>query len=83
MQELALSVLVFFTSMALDYCHTNFVLAVERRAAYAAALWSVLQWCAGLVGFLVAVKVTLWVLPAEALGLALGTIISIKRNQDK
>jgi len=78
-----LFLVVFVSATCLDYCHGNYIMAVEDRKAYHAALWSSLQWCAGVVGFLVAVKVSLWALPAEVAGLAVGTVLSIKRADDK
>lgn len=70
---------VFVSAASLDFCHANYVMAVGSRRPWKAAGWSVLQWCSGMVCFVVALKVTLWVLPAEALGLATGTLISVKR----
>lgn len=76
-----LFLLVFISATLLDYCHGQYIVSVEARAAGRAALWSSLQWLAGLVGFLVAVKVSLWALPAEVAGLALGTWLSVRRAQ--
>ena len=70
--------LVFLATASLDFCHAQYVMAVEKLS-YKAPLWSVAQWCCGLLGFLVALKVTLWVLPAEALGLATGSMLAIWR----
>lgn len=76
---IGLFLLVFVSATMLDFCHGSYIIAVGKRLPYRAAGWSILTWCSGLVGFLVAVKVTLWVLPAEALGTALGTVLSVKR----
>lgn len=74
---------VFVSAACLDFCCSNYIMAVEARKAYRAALWSSLQWLAGIVGFLVAVKVSLWALPAEVSGLACGTLLSVRRADDK
>lgn len=72
-----LALLVFFSAMGIDWANTKYVKAVGANKANAAALWSVVQWCCSLVGFLVAFKVTLWMLPIEALGLIVGTKLSM------
>lgn len=77
--SILLFITVFISAVLLDFCHARYIMAVESRAAGMAALWSSLQWCSGVVGFLVAVKVSLWALPAEAVGLALGTWLSVRR----
>jgi hypothetical protein len=78
-----LFLVVFVSATCLDYCHGNYIMAVEKREAWYAALWSSLQWCAGVIGFLVAVKISLWALPAEVLGLTVGTVLSVRRASVK
>lgn len=75
---IALALLVFCSAVALDYCATQYVRAVGSSHVNRAAMWSVLQWASSLVGFLVAFKVTLWMLPVEALGLWVGTQVSMR-----
>lgn len=72
-----LALLVFFSAMGIDYANTRYVKAVDDNRAHHAAAWSVMQWSCGLAGFLVALKVTLWMLPIEALGLYVGTRLSM------
>ncbi len=79
MSLVLIGILVFWSSAALDYCATRYVRAVALDATRAAMLWSVGQWACSLVGFLVAFKVTLWMLPVEAAGLAFGTWLSMRR----
>lgn len=69
---------MFVSAMAIDWANTRYVLAVGRGDRIVAANWSVLQWCASLVGFLVAIKITLWMLPLELLGLWCGTLLSMR-----
>lgn len=76
-----LFLLVFIGATCVDYCHANYNMAVEKRDALRASGWSILQWCGSLIGFVVAVKVSLWALPAEAAGLALGTYLAVRRKQ--
>lgn len=74
-----LATLVFWSAVGIDYCATNYIQAVQARRIQGAMLWSVGQWTCSLVGFLVAVKITLWYLPVEAAGLAFGTWLSMQR----
>lgn len=78
---LFLGLLVFCSAACLDFCHANYVMAVDDLSEVRTAFWSSLQWLAGLVGFVIAVKVTLWVLPAEVAGLALGSVLAIRRRK--
>ena len=78
-----LAILVFFSAMGIDWANTKYVLSVSRGEATKAAFWSVLQWLSSLVGFLIAVKITLWLLPFEMAGLWLGTYLSMRRSEGK
>ncbi len=73
-----LAIAVFFSAAILDYCNTKYVLNVAEGNAVKAGLWSVFQWLSSLVGFLIVVKVTLWLLPVEAIGLFVGTWFSMR-----
>jgi hypothetical protein len=75
-----LALAVFASAAALDYAHVRYVAACTTNRAARAANWSVIQWTAGTIGFAVAVKVSLWFLPAEALGLWFGTWIAMRRR---
>lgn len=79
----AICLLVLLTSTALDYAHTRYVQAVELRAAHAAAAWSVVQWIAASIGFVAAIRFSLWVLPFEAAGLYLGTLLAVKKHASR
>lgn len=74
----ALAVLVLASSAAIDFAHARYVQAVTARRQLRAAVWSVTQWCAASVGFVVAVKVSLWLLPFEAAGLFLGSLLAVR-----
>lgn len=76
----ALCLLVFASSTLIDFAHARCVVAIGDAAAHRASRWSVLQWGGATVGFLVAVKVTLWALPFEAAGLYLGTFLAVRRT---
>lgn len=76
----ALMLAVFCCACALDYAHVRYAEDRDQLRAHGAATWSVAQWVAATVGFVVAVRVSLWVLPAEALGLYVGTWIGVQRK---
>jgi hypothetical protein len=74
--------LVLVSATLIDFAHARCVVAIAERAPYRAALWSLLQWAGATVGFIVAVKVTFWVLPFEALGLYVGTVVAVATSKD-
>lgn len=87
-----LAVLVTATMTAVDFAHARYSLSMVevrrfqelrlpwRRPLCAAAGWSVAQWGAGVVALLLTVRVSLWFLPFEALGLIIGTLIGGSRR---
>ena len=78
-----LCLLVLVSATLIDFAHARCVVAIAQRAPYRAAFWSLLQWAGATVGFIVAVKVTFWVLPFEALGLYLGTVIAVATSKEE
>lgn len=76
--QVALGVLIFVASFAIDYAHARYLGAVAAGKSVRAANWSLAQWLAATIGFVVAVKVSLWVLPFEAAGMYAGTLAAIK-----
>ncbi len=74
-----IALVVFVTSAAVDYAHAQYARHRDAGRAVVSALWGVGQWAATSVGFVVAVRVSLWYLPCEAIGLATGTFIAVRR----
>lgn len=70
--SLALGALVFAAMFVVDYAHARYVAALGR-SHHRAACWASLQWMSATAVFVVAIKVTLAVLPFELAGLYLGT----------
>lgn len=70
-----LALVVFVATAAVDYLYARYTraLADEGTSAHAKARWSVALGVTSSIGFIVAVKVTLWTLPFEALGWYAGT----------
>ena len=79
--DAGIGLLVFIASAAIDFANTRYVQAVNAVEPHGAARWSVLQWTASLVGFVVAVKYSLWILPVEAAGLYAGAWLSLRKQQ--
>ncbi len=79
---IVLGLAVFTSSVSIDFAGTRYVQAVRDDRRLRAATWSVLQWCAATVGFVVAVKVSLWLLPLEAAGLFVGTLLAVRKVGD-
>ncbi len=77
--NILIAILVTVTMAALDFCHAKYTRAMLDNRIYHAAFWSVGQWSSATVGFVVAVKLSMWYLPFEALGLFLGTLLGGKR----
>ncbi len=76
-----LALAVFVTTAAVDYAHARYARARDEGRALAASLWSMTQWSATTVGFVVAVRVSFCYLPFEALGLGAGTFVAVRRAQ--
>ncbi len=79
MTYVLLGILVFLAAVVLDYAHARYVGSVQKRQVWHAVFWSTLQWSAGTLMFVLAVKVSLWMLPLEVLGLGIGTILAMRR----
>lgn len=78
-----LAILVTLTMIGVDYCHARYTRAMMAGRVLPSALWSVGQWCAATAGFVIAVKVSMWYLPFEALGLFIGTVLGAQRIKEQ
>lgn len=74
-----IAILVTACMICVDYCHARYTRAMITGRVHAAASWSVGQWMAASVGFVVAVKLSVWYLPFEGLGLYIGTFLGARR----
>ena len=75
-----IALLVTAAMGGVDFCHARYVKALTSGRVLNAAFWSVGQWSAASIGFVVAVKISIWYLPFEALGLFLGTLLGGRRK---
>ncbi len=78
-----LCLVVFASAITIDFAHARCIVAIGDRAGQRAARWSLVQWMASTVGILVAFKVTLWVLPFEAAGLYVGTLLAMRTAAER
>lgn len=84
-EYVGLAALVTIASACIDFASARYFRAMEDKDVHRAARWSVGQWVPAAVGFVVAVKVSMWLLPFEAIGLYLGTWLGgqgLNRNED-
>ncbi len=81
MTETLIAVSVFLSAFLIDFAHAKYTAAAVAQAKWRASIWSVIQWSAASIGFAVAVKVSLWYLPFEGLGLFLGTFIAMGNKE--
>lgn len=74
---LLLGMMVMCSAGAVDFAHARYVRAITARPRrrLAAAGWSAAQGAAASVGFVAAVTFSLWLIPFELAGLALGTYV--------
>lgn len=82
MEFVLIGLLVFVTAAGIDYAHGRYLRAFASGHSLAAASWSVAQWTAGTIAFVVAVKVSMLLIPLEAAGLFVGTLLAVKRPTD-
>lgn len=72
-----LMLLVFVSAVAWDFAIANYNLALKDLKGHAAGLWSIAAYIVGAIGFVLAVKVTLWIMVPEAIGMYIGTRLAI------
>jgi hypothetical protein len=77
--KVLIALLVTVTMAGVDFCHARYTRALLSGRVVHAAIWSVGQWGAATVGFVVALKISVWYLPFEALGLFMGTLLGARR----
>lgn len=75
-----LALLVMLATATVDYSHARYVKSMLAGHRHRASRWAVAQWTAAAIGFVVAVRVTLWLLPAEAFGVYAGTWLGSGRD---
>lgn len=75
-----LVIAVFLSAMVIDFAEARYVLAVERRQARDAAMWSVVMYAMGCLGFVAVLNVSLWLMLPEGIGFYCGTRLALRTN---
>ncbi len=81
--SVVLAILVFTAALLIEFCATRYIQKVQEDARLSAVLWGLGQWTSATFIFVMAVKVSLWYLPLEALGIALGTWFALRGSSAK
>jgi hypothetical protein len=76
-----LVLVVFMSAAAIDYVEAYYVRAVADGAAERAAALSLAMYGGSLVGWVVIIKVSLWLLIPEGAGFFVGTYIAVRRQR--
>jgi hypothetical protein len=77
---LGLGLVVALSFATMDYCAAKYVRAMIDAKRHVSARWAVAQWAASAVGFVLVIKVTLWLMPFEAVGIYVGSWLGSKRR---
>jgi quinol-cytochrome oxidoreductase complex cytochrome b subunit len=75
----ALILIAFAVAFALDFADTAHKLAIESRSPARAALWSVAMYLLGLVSLWAALDVSAWLVLPTCAGLAVGSVVAVRR----
>lgn len=76
-----LAIAVFVSAMVIDYAEARYVMSVERGAAREAALWSVVMYSVGCLGFIAVLDVSLWLMIPEGAGFYCGTRLALRARR--
>lgn len=72
-----LALAMFVCAALIDFAYARQTIAITNGRALASANWRALSYSLGCFGWLVAVKVGVWLLPFELAGLYLGALIGV------
>jgi inner membrane protein involved in colicin E2 resistance len=80
MRFASFAVAVFIAAAAIDYVEAFYVRAVADGRAHRAALYSVLMYVIGCVGFFAVLEVSWWLMVPECAGLWVGSELAVRRQ---
>ena len=75
-----LSLLVFVSAMVIDYAEAHYVRSVQAGSAHRAAVWSLVMYAVGALGFVAVINVSLWLMVPEGLGFYCGTRLALRKT---
>ena len=73
-----IALLVTVTMASVYFCDVRYTRALLANRIYQSGLWGVTGWGAATVGFVIAVKLSMYYLPFEACGVFIGIVTSGK-----
>lgn len=79
-QYAGLGAALFTAVTVVDFAGVRYQQAVTDGRPWAASWWTAIQWGVNTTALVVAVKITLWLLPCEVAGLVAGTQLAIRRT---
>jgi uncharacterized membrane protein len=77
--QILIAILVFASAFVIDFAETRYVTAVADKDAHRAAVWSIIMYSMGAVGWVAIVHVSLWLMVPEALGFYCGTRYALRK----
>lgn len=80
MTNVLLALAMFMCAALIDFAYARQTIAITNGRALASANWRALSYSLGCFGWLVAVKVGVWLLPFELAGLYLGALIGVGKT---
>ncbi len=78
-----LAIVVFVSAMVIDYAEARYIRAVHASLAHRAAIWSLIMYGVGALGFVAVINVSLWLMIPEGLGFYCGTLLALKPLRTK
>lgn len=73
-----LAVLAFVSAMVIDYAEARYVWAVNHGWRHRAAVWSLVMYSMGCLGFVLVLNESLWLMIPEGLGFYAGTLLAMR-----
>jgi cytochrome c-type biogenesis protein CcmH/NrfF len=83
MTPLLLALATFFAAAAGDVVEAYFVRSVADLDPHQAARMSVAMYCIGCVGWYITIRISLWYMIPEVLGLYVGSVVAIRAQRRK
>ena len=70
---------MFVSAALIDFAYARQTIATTNGRAVVAANWRAIAYSFGCFGWLVAIKIGMWLLPFELAGLYLGTLVGVDK----
>jgi len=78
--NILLAIAMFVCAALIDFAYARQTIATTKGRALVSANWRALSYSLGCFGWLVAVKIGVWLLPFELVGLYMGTLLGVGRT---